>query len=297
MRVLILVAGAFLPAAAPSKTQSQASEACVRDFNSKQFERAAKSCPEAAEREDAEAQFKLGLMYVGGNGVSQNVAAALNWIRKASEHGSVDAQFTLGLIYEAGKVVPKDEVEAVRWYRRAAEQGNVAAQSWLGAKYFEGRGVAIDEAEGVRWIRKAADQGNAAAQSFLGTAYAQGRGVAKNEAEAIRWYRKAAAQGDTAAQQSLQRRDKVQALEDAYSSMGEIAEKQRQKHGGLSICQDGQSPVIYVNGNKIEQCRPMTQDDVNAFSKVLDDVAKKSYPPGTLKANPCWPKHCSEDKR
>ena len=45
-----------------------------------------------AEKGDAQAQYNLGVIYYFGQGVAQNYAEALKWIRKAADQGQVDAQ-------------------------------------------------------------------------------------------------------------------------------------------------------------------------------------------------------------
>ena len=156
-----------------------------------------------AEQGDAEAQSKLGGMYLDGRGVTQDNVAATDWFRKAAEQGFAEAQCDLGFAYSQGRGVIKDETEAVHWYRKAAEQGNARGQDNLGVMYRDGRGVAKDDAEAVAWFRKAAEQGNARGQTNLGFMYAIGRGIGKNDAEAVQWYRKAAAQGYALGQNNL----------------------------------------------------------------------------------------------
>ena len=86
----------------------------------------------SAEQADADAQFKLGLHYFEGTGVSQDYAEAVKWFRKSAEQGNVDAQFYLGYCYEEGNGVTQDYAEAVKWYRKSAEQGDAGAQCNLG---------------------------------------------------------------------------------------------------------------------------------------------------------------------
>ena len=90
-------------------------------------------------------------------------------LRTAAERGDAQAQFRLALRYETGTGVPKDMGEAMKWHRKAAEQGDVSAQFYLGTLYEEGKGVARDHAKAVKWYRLAAEQGSLIAQSTLGT--------------------------------------------------------------------------------------------------------------------------------
>jgi len=50
----------------------------------------------------------------------------------ASEGGQAEAQFKLGVFYEHGRGVTKDQFMATEWYSEAAEQGEANAQFALG---------------------------------------------------------------------------------------------------------------------------------------------------------------------
>ena len=192
--------------------------------------------PLAENKGDAEAQYKLGVIYETEKGVPQDdisaaeqslragqyrLAAeqrifmrddgeAMKWYRLAADQGYAKAQYKLGLIYQSdkglaigqsGKVLDrKNNIEAAKWYRLAAEQGYAKAQFNLGYMYEKGQGVTQDYAQAMKWYRLAADQGYAKAQFNLGNIYAHGQGVSKDYAQALQWYRLAPDQGDTKAQ-------------------------------------------------------------------------------------------------
>ena len=151
----------------------------------------------------ARAQFKLGLIYVRGNGVPQDYREALRWYRKAADQGNAAAQRNLGVMFGEGMGVAQDYAEALKWFRRAAEQNDAAAQTNLGVMYDFGHGVVRDYAEALRWYRKAADHGDAEARYNLGVIYERGDDVPQNCVEAVRWYQLAADQGYAAAQSNL----------------------------------------------------------------------------------------------
>lgn len=77
-------------------------------------------------------------------------AAALRLLGPLAERGDAEAQSRLGVMYAAGRGVPQDYVAAVKWYRLAAEQGNAKAQHNLGVMYDKGRGVRRDLAEALK---------------------------------------------------------------------------------------------------------------------------------------------------
>ena len=61
-------------------------------------------------------------MYKEGQGVEQNYIKAVEWFLKAAEQDNSDAQFNLGLIYqEGGKGIERNDAKAAEWYRKAAE--------------------------------------------------------------------------------------------------------------------------------------------------------------------------------
>ena len=129
---------------------------------------------EKAEQGNANAQFKLGLMYVKDKDVLQDYKQAVKWFTKAAEQGHAMAQYFLGLMYYNGEGVSQDYKQAAKWYTRAAEQGVADAQCNLGLMYYAGEGVSQDYKEAVKWFTKAAGQGHAKAQFMLTKAAEQG---------------------------------------------------------------------------------------------------------------------------
>lgn len=132
-------------------------------------------------------------------------------LHKEAEAGNSEAQFKLGWIYMHGegytgvtfmRDVPKDTDKAHGWYQKAAEQGHVDAQYNLGMLYKLGLGVKADDEKGFLWLQKAAAQGNDIAQYNLGTMYAEGTGVSRNLPRASAWFTLAAAQGNEKAKKN-----------------------------------------------------------------------------------------------
>ena len=159
----------------------------------------------AAEQGQAAAQFRLGSMYNNGEGVDSDDGKAVEWTRKAAEQGHAEAQFRLGSMYESGDGVDPDDGKAVEWTRKAAEQGHAEAQFQLGLRYDLGDGVDPDARKAVAWIRKAAEQGHAKAQFHLGLEYDKGDALDRDAGKAAAWFRRAAEQGLADAQFDLGR--------------------------------------------------------------------------------------------
>jgi uncharacterized protein len=106
----------------------------------------------AAVRGNPSAQHRLGVMYVQGDGVRQDLAEATRWFRRAADQGQGESQFSMGLRYLEGKAVVQDFAEAARWLKLAAEQGVGMAASRLAQLYVDGQGVPADDVEAYKWL-------------------------------------------------------------------------------------------------------------------------------------------------
>ncbi|MES2128225.1 MAG: TonB family protein [Pseudomonadota bacterium] len=188
---------------------------------------------QGAERGEADAQARLGIMFYYGTGVDKDEARGLALLRQAADQGLAKAQESLGLVLLARTSAHGDPNEALGWYRKAAEQGAAGAQymtamlalrqfdtasymAWLrkaaqqGHAPAQGRlGIELlkkdagELAEAIDWLQKAAERGERPAQFALGQCYETGRGVARDLARAVALYQKAAAAGNPDALASL----------------------------------------------------------------------------------------------
>jgi hypothetical protein len=164
-----------------------------------------------AEGGDPAAQYELGIMYLLGDGVSQEIKAAKTWIVKSAEQGYAQAQFKLGIELcgrnLGGSFWKRDVKKGAMWMRRVAEQGYADAQSKLAQLMvsFSGASLKLEnrEEEGIQWLLKAAEQGDEGSQFQLGIMYRRGKVVPKDDRESHKWIRKAAERGYAFAQDHL----------------------------------------------------------------------------------------------
>ena len=75
----------------------------------------------------------------------------------ASYFGDRDAQYRLGRMYLDGQGVGKDTKQGIRWLSLAAAKGHYHARAVLGALLFEGQSVPRDGARGLMWLTLAKD--------------------------------------------------------------------------------------------------------------------------------------------
>ena len=163
-----------------------------------------------SEGEDAEAQWRLGRLYLDGTAVEQNAREAAKWLglavgsghdaaleelHEVAEGGDMEAQWRLGRLYLDGLVPGRGAHEAAHWFSMAASSGHRAglealrgiangglaeAECRLGSLYLEGLGVERDEKEAAKWFGLAAGRGHGVALEDL-------RGVAEGGEKEAQW--------------------------------------------------------------------------------------------------------------
>ena len=153
---------------------------------------------------DARAQYTLGMMFDGGQGVAPDPAQAIHWFELAAAQGNDGAQYNLGVMAEQGRGMARDPAQALKWYRQAAEHGHPVAQYNLALLYQSGIGTARDDRMALQWFARAAQQGDTQAQHSLGMMLARGQGVAPDPVRGLMWIDLAAALGEVPAVQSAE---------------------------------------------------------------------------------------------
>ena len=83
---------------------------------------------------DAFAECALGLAYMEGEGIQQDLAQGASWLRKAADQGNAPAQNLLGAMYAEGKGVRQDYVQAHMWFNLSASRATDVQIRDLAAK-------------------------------------------------------------------------------------------------------------------------------------------------------------------
>ena len=113
----------------PSVSINDLTNSAADAANNGDYSTALRLYRQLAERGDARAQNKVGVMIA-----DSNPKEAVKWYKLAAAQGYAEAEFRLGLMYEEGNGVPRDKDEAAKWYKLAAEHGYLEAQYKLGDK-------------------------------------------------------------------------------------------------------------------------------------------------------------------
>jgi Sel1 repeat len=132
-----------------------------------------------------------------------NYAEARRIWQNAADHGNAQASFRLGLLYDLGRGVPPDQTIAFRDYSIAAQAGLPEAEFNVAVMYDSGVAVSHNADLAALWYARAASRGYPRAEYNLGQLYTAGSGVPRNVALAREWYRAAEATGLEAAGERL----------------------------------------------------------------------------------------------
>ena len=158
----------------------------------------------AAEAGNAEAQFRLGMMYGNADGMPLDLSTAAEWIERAAAQGHAEAQATLAWLYANGHGVTQSDQDALNWYRAAAEQGLAQAEYMMATVYRFGQfGLDRDFEQALDWYVKAANRGFATAQFALGRMLMEGKRVAQDDEAALQWLMLAEANGSKKAEEHI----------------------------------------------------------------------------------------------
>jgi TPR repeat protein len=160
----------------------------------------------------ADQEMRLDLAIKALNGGFDRTALKL--LKPLAEKGDAQAQYRLAIMYEHGWGTPRDGKRAVGLYLQAANQGLVSAQARLGEIYLRGMLVLQDLAKARQWFATAAMAGNTDAQLELANIYERGLGVSQDHIEAYAWNAVAAATGNTLAAGQRDRNLRTLSLDD-----------------------------------------------------------------------------------
>jgi AcrR family transcriptional regulator len=146
-----------------------------------------------ADAGNAQAQAKLALAYLKGDGVAEDKSAAARWSASAAEAGVPVAQYLLGALTD-------DKARAFQLFAQAAAKGNLKAMHNLAIAYAQGAGTPKDEAKAAEWFARAAERGYVDSAFDLAVLYERGEGVPQDLKQAMKWYAIAAFTGDAPSQ-------------------------------------------------------------------------------------------------
>ncbi len=106
----------------------------------------------AAERDDCQAMWHLGVNHLASKGGNTDHDKAVHWLRKASDGGHAMASWALGKMYLSGKLVEIDVERGLALLEASANNQCEQARQTLAEIYREGRhGITADSQRAARW--------------------------------------------------------------------------------------------------------------------------------------------------
>lgn len=82
---------------------------------------------------DADAQYRVGKLYLSEHGLGVNALQSARWLSLAARNGHVAAQATLGNMLFTGELIDRQPIEGLMWLTVANEHAyGTAEQAWVG---------------------------------------------------------------------------------------------------------------------------------------------------------------------
>lgn len=209
-----------------------------------------------------------------------------------AQAGDADAQFNMGQASKLGRGVKADIAAALDWYRKAAAQGHVRAEDNLGLLMFQ-QG---ERTSALPYLERSATRGEPRAQYIVGTALFNGDLATKNWPRAYALMNRASAAGLAQATASLKQMDKYipdQQRQQGLAMARQMGEKEvaalAEASGRLSIAPIGRedmpslanaTPPAVRDTQKPVATKPSpkpklaTSDTAAPVSKAVIDKAK-----------------------
>jgi len=122
----------------------------ITAFEGKHFSTAARLLSPLASDGDAEAQFRMAIMYQNGLGMVRNDQLAFENMQAAAKQGHALAMHGLGFMYMEGECADKDMTLAVEWFHKASDAGMQGSMTTLAMMYRDGNGVEQNQEEANR---------------------------------------------------------------------------------------------------------------------------------------------------
>lgn len=153
---------------------------------------------QAADKENAEAQYNLGICYQQGVAVTQSDSLANIWFMRSAIQGSKNAQFKVAYSYAIGRGWQKNEKAAFYWSLKCAQQEDPECIFNVVNCYLEGIGTIKNIDSMLVWTTRLALLENpedlklsgqiTSARINLATMYQDGKNVQKDLLKSYMWY-------------------------------------------------------------------------------------------------------------
>lgn len=239
----------------PFSSARDAIRAWMRDTTAGDQAGAVRALEYAASQGHLTAQFKLGRMYAGGDGVPANDLKAFEYFSKIADENAdatpatADGRIVSGAFVALGgyfldgikgTYVKANADRAFDMFHYAASYfGDPDGQYNLARLYMSGQGTNRDARQAARWMKLAAEKGHAPARAVFGDMLVRGGdGVPRSPVIGLMWL-SLARDGADAAREGwiIERYDAAFAAASAADRSAALAMVERQQVGGRTTAQ------------------------------------------------------------
>lgn len=209
-----------------------------------------------AQNNNSYAQYRLGKMYLKGEGVEQDAEYGVRWLLKAIKQNNSYAEYLLGKVILKGEYLPMDDnmpldvYGAVELLLKSSDQGNEYASYTLGKMFIEGELLPQDIGTGFELLLKATEKNCIPAWYFLGKMFYMGIGVEKDIDAAIYYFEKAVKGKNLFAAYQL---GKIYSSEEGYIDMSKAIDYFMIAAQDQNSFTEYQLGKIYLYGNGVEK--------------------------------------------
>lgn len=209
-----------------------------------------------AQNNNSYAQYRLGKMYLIGEGVEQDAEYGVKWLLKAIEQNNSYAQCLLGKSILKGEYLPKDDNQSLDIYSavelllKSSDQGNKFASYTLGKAFVQGELLAQDIDSGLELLLRASEKDYAPAWYFIGKMFCKGIGVEKDIDTAIYYFEKAVKEKNSFAAYQL---GKIYSSEEGHIDMNKAIDYFMIAAQDQNSFAEYQLGKIYLYGNDVEK--------------------------------------------
>jgi uncharacterized protein len=130
---------------------------------------------------------------------TRDANGAARWLKSAADGGDAEAAYMLALLKIEGDGVPQDRASGLEFLKQAANKNHPAAMADYGLMLYQGKtGEAPSKGGAANWFAKAAKAGDSEGQFLYAYALATGEGVARDPIQAYVWVLRSNAQASGA---------------------------------------------------------------------------------------------------
>lgn len=132
----------------------------------------------------------LGLFYIFGIGVKQDLYMGMEFVNKAISMGCAEVANEVGTLYERNDFgIPISRTKALEYYEKGVTLGNSQSYALAGRMYLRTDEMVRNDSKAAEYSKIAAKAGRVLGMYCIGLCYADGIGIKKSASDAIYWFR------------------------------------------------------------------------------------------------------------